>query len=150
MTLDFDVTENSTQTSIYCLTFNLTENSYTVTVTGTGYATTVTSLTKAELTAGATIPVSLNTTAAGNYAGTLTITGTDLTNPATTNLTATCVTTVEISTIAELRSKLSIADTTSQVHDATNYLLVGNVIVTSVIRKEITSLQQFKMKQEQF
>ncbi|HHU47980.1 MAG TPA: T9SS type A sorting domain-containing protein [Bacteroidales bacterium] len=133
MTLDFgDVTENSTQTlSTVATGFNLTENSYTVTVTGTGYATTVTSLTKAELTAGATIPVSLNTTAAGNYAGTLTITGTDLTNPATTNLTATCVTTVEISTIAELRSKLSIADTTSQVHDATNYLLVGNVIVTS-------------------
>lgn len=127
-----DMIENSTQTlSMTANGFNLTANSYTVATTGTGFATTITSLTKAELTDGVTIPISLSTTTAGNYTGTLTISGSDLTTPATYNLTGNCVSINEVSTIAELKSKLSIADTTGQFPDATSYRLVGNVVVTS-------------------
>ena len=128
-----DVQENGTSVkSVNVTAYNLSGSNYTVAVAGTGFSSTITSVTGNELTTGISIPVTFSPTTAGSYTGTLTISGGDLTTPKVCNLSGNCVSVISVATIAELKTKLDFSNTGINFRDTITYRLTGEVIVTSV------------------
>lgn len=125
--LTFDrVLENSTVNgTIYVKGYNLSNASYAVTLTGTGFSTTVTSIAKADLLAGYNIPVTFSPTTIGDYNGTLVVNGTQAT------LVGHCVGIVDVPTLAELKTKMDYCGNYVQEEDDQIYRYTGEATVTS-------------------
>lgn len=120
------VLENTTATAnVFVKGYNLSHDSYPVALSGTGFSSTVTTISKANLLAGYNIPVTFSPTAIGDYTGTVTVNGVQA------NLVGHCVGVVEVPTLAELKTKLDYCGNYVQVEDAQIYKYTGEATVTS-------------------
>ena len=105
--------------------YNLTEQSYQVSLSGAGFSTTVTSILKSDLENGYDMPITFAPTAPNVYTAILTIGNTH------TTLIGNCIDLIEIATLAELREKAPATNLDSAIADNIFYKYTGKGLITS-------------------
>ncbi|MBQ7490287.1 MAG: T9SS type A sorting domain-containing protein [Bacteroidales bacterium] len=105
--------------------YNLTEQSYQVSLSGAGFSTTVTSILKSDLENGYDMPITFAPTAPNVYTAILTVGNTH------TTLIGNCIDLIEIATLAELREKAPATNLDSAIADNIFYKYTGKGLITS-------------------
>ncbi len=114
------VTKNITATG-----FNLEATTYQVSLSGTGFSTTVTSISKSDLENGYDIPVTFAPTTPGDYTATIGV------GNINTLITGQCIDVIEIDNLADLRAKAPAANLDSVITDNLYYKYTGKALITA-------------------
>ncbi|MCQ2286353.1 MAG: T9SS type A sorting domain-containing protein [Bacteroidales bacterium] len=123
-----NVLENETVTdNLEVKGYNTNENSYQVTLTGNNFSTTVTTISKADLLNGYTIPVTYAPTAIGSDTAIL-----GVGSIYKARIIGSCVSVQEISTLAEFKDKISCDDINVELKGTEFFKYTGEALITSM------------------